>query len=68
MEATLSRVGLNEMLDRLLVAARAPADSSLLASCRNNQACLTPELTRREVSRETFNLANDIQADSAPVE
>ena len=38
MRAVPSRVGCIGLLDRPLVAARAPADSFLLASCRNNQA------------------------------
>jgi len=38
MKATPPRVGCIGLLDRLLVAARAPADSFLLASCRNLQA------------------------------
>jgi hypothetical protein len=38
------------------------------ASGLRRQAVLTPELTGREVLREAFNLADDIQADSAPVE
>jgi hypothetical protein len=39
-----------------------------LPSGRCNQACLTPELTGREELYQAFNLANERQADSAPVE
>jgi hypothetical protein len=41
-------VGCIGMLDRLLVAARAPTAFCLLASGRNNRRFLTPELTRAE--------------------
>jgi hypothetical protein len=40
-------LGLNEMLDRLSAATRAPAAFFLLASGRYFQACLTLELTGR---------------------
>jgi hypothetical protein len=32
------------------------------------QKSITPELTGREVSNQAFNLADEKQADSAPVE
>jgi hypothetical protein len=54
MTCKLMPLGLNEMLDRLLAAARAPAVFFLLASGRCFQACLTPELTRAK--RAAYNI------------
>jgi hypothetical protein len=54
MRGKLIPVGCNRLLDRLRVAARAPADSFLLASCRNIQAVSNAELTRAE--HEAHNL------------
>jgi hypothetical protein len=48
MKDKLMPLGLNELLDRLSAATRAPAAFFLLASGRCFLACLTPELTRAE--------------------
>jgi hypothetical protein len=74
MKATLFALALNELLDRAL---NYTLQSSLaiLPSplCHNHNSFvlrsgLTPELTRREVSNQAFNLADESRAHSARVE
>jgi len=54
MKAMPPRVGCIGLLDRLRVAARAPADYFLLASCRNSQAVsnarIEPPRTQRGIA------------------
>jgi hypothetical protein len=73
MKAKLHPVGLNELLGRPVDVGTRPANFFNLL--RHDQLDFllvrsgpTPELTGREASREASNLADDIQADSAPVE
>jgi hypothetical protein len=72
-KAKLHRLRSNESLDRPLIS---PFNFTLAFLSLTKQgmtlslreACLTLELTGRETLNQAFNLANDMQADSAPVE
>jgi hypothetical protein len=66
MKDKLMPLGLNELLDRLSAATRAPAAFFLLASGRCFLACLTPELTRAE--RTPFNLHRRKHDEKAAIE
>jgi hypothetical protein len=68
MRATLTPLRLNELLDRLLAAARALAEYVLLASGRCFQARLTPELTGRASNADTDKLTMTSELTRAPVE
>jgi hypothetical protein len=63
----------NELLDRPLIEAFIVAFTFLSFVAQDlillfREACLTPELTGREILYQASKLTNERQADSAPVE